>query len=153
MSDCQARRADGSPCGAPAQTGRAYCYQHDPEPWRRGAGGATIGRGCADPHNGGGRAGLSGKSGAGHGGAIDPAKNRNGPCFPCPCSTGSDNKGKPRGGGQGGRGTLAGVAMTPPPGKVLPEQARRAPYLAISWKYTLRLFININPERIPHALH
>lgn len=39
------------------------------------------------------------------------------------------------------------------PGKVLPEQARRAPYLAISWKYTLRLFININPERIPHALH
>ena len=31
MSDCQAKTADGKPCGAPAQTGKAYCFQHDPE--------------------------------------------------------------------------------------------------------------------------
>ena len=31
MSECQAKTADGSPCGAPAQTGKAYCFQHDPE--------------------------------------------------------------------------------------------------------------------------
>ena len=31
MSECQAKTADGSQCGAPAQTGKAYCFQHDPE--------------------------------------------------------------------------------------------------------------------------
>ena len=31
MNECQAKTADGSPCGAPAQTGKAYCFQHDPE--------------------------------------------------------------------------------------------------------------------------
>lgn len=54
MSDCQARRADGSPCGAPAQTGRAYCYQHDPE----------QGEARADARNRGGAARAAQLSGA-----------------------------------------------------------------------------------------
>ena len=59
----------------------------------------------------------------------------------------------------GASGAILGAVRgrVPPPVKVLPEQARRTPDLAISWKYTLILFININPninpKRIPHALH
>ena len=44
-----------------------------------------------------------------------------------------------------------------PPGKVLRAVFHPMPLTLISWKYTLILFININPninpERIPHALH
>ena len=31
MNTCQAKTKDGTPCTAPAQTGKDFCFTHDPE--------------------------------------------------------------------------------------------------------------------------
>jgi len=43
MSKCQATTKDGKPCKAPAQTGKVYCFQHDPQKKQAAAEGRAKG--------------------------------------------------------------------------------------------------------------
>ena len=43
MNTCQATTKDGKPCAAPVQTGKAYCFQHDPETEQAAAEGRAKG--------------------------------------------------------------------------------------------------------------